>query len=114
MNKNNKLLENSKEFAILIIKTFDFEKYDSLNNQILRSGTSIGANIREAQYAQSMLDFINKLEIALKECYETEYWLEIFYKTERINENSFLTLRNKAGLLRKLLISSIKSAKSQL
>ena len=73
----NKLADMSTEFAIQILKLTDGIKgHYSLSNQLERSGTSIGANIREAKYAHSRPDFIAKLQIALKECYETEYWIE--------------------------------------
>ncbi|MBQ8209163.1 MAG: four helix bundle protein [Clostridia bacterium] len=81
-------------------------------NQLLRSCSSIGANSHEAKYAQSKADFINKMEIALKECYETEYWLEIIYKINAINEPTHQHLQNKCGTIRRKLIASIKTVKS--
>lgn len=80
-------------------------------NQILRSCSSIGANAYEAKYAQSRKDFINKLEIALKECYETDYWLEILFKTLCINETQYQRLSSLCGTIRRKLISSITTAK---
>ena len=80
-------------------------------NQLLRSCSSIGANSHEAKYAQSRADFIHKLEIALKECYETEYWLEILYKVNAFQENVYSELNNKSGTLRRKLIASITTAK---
>ena len=80
-------------------------------NQLLRSCSSIGANSHEAKYAQSRADFIHKLEIALKECYETEYWLEILYKVNALQENVYSELSNKSGTLRRKLIASITTAK---
>ena len=80
-------------------------------NQLLRSCSSIGANSHEAKYAQSRADFIHKLEIALKECYETEYWLEILYKVNALQENVYRELDNKSGTLRRKLIASIITAK---
>ena len=80
-------------------------------NQLLRSCSSIGANSHEAKYAQSRADFIHKLEIALKECYETEYWLEILYKVNALQENQYNELSNKSGTLRRKLIASITTAK---
>ena len=84
--KENKLLELSKQFAVEIInicKMIRMERDEKvLVNQLLRSGTSVGANIHEGNYASSRLDFINKFQIALKECYETEYWLELFLRTD--------------------------------
>ena len=81
-------------------------------NQILRSCSSIGANSHEAKYAQSRADFINKMEIALKECYETEYWLEILFKTNSISDVIYRDLNNKCGTIRRKLIASITTAKA--
>ncbi len=80
-------------------------------NQLLRSCSSIGANSYEAKYAQSTADFINKLEIALKECYETDYWLEILFKVGSMDENTYKALSNKCGAIRRKLIASITTAK---
>ena len=80
-------------------------------NQLLRSCSSIGANSHEAKYAQSRADFISKLEIALKECYETEYWLEVLFKTSSISDSTYKALNNKCGTIRRMLISSITTAK---
>ena len=80
-------------------------------NKLLRSCSSIGANSHEAKYAQSRADFIHKLEIALKECYETEYWLEILYKVNSLQEDVYNELNNKSGTLRRKLIASITTAK---
>ena len=82
-----------------------------MKNQILKSGTSIGANIHEANYAQSKADFVSKFQIALKECYETEYWLEILFKVHAIDESVYKNLNNKCGTIRRKLIASIKTAK---
>ena len=94
------LAENKKEFI--------------LSKQILKSGTSIGANISEAQRAQSKADFVSKLQIALKECYETDYWLGLFKDTHMITETEYTDLFNKCSKIRKLLISSITTAKGNL
>ncbi|MBQ8267434.1 MAG: four helix bundle protein, partial [Clostridia bacterium] len=81
--RENKLANLSMEFAVKILKLTETPKgYYSITNQLERSATSIGANIREANYAQSKPDFISKLQIALKECYETEYWLELIEKAD--------------------------------
>ena len=77
--------------------------------QLERSATSIGANIREAKYAHSKPDFISKLQISLKECYETEYWLELMQKAEILPDVSILM--HNCGVIRKILISSINAAK---
>ena len=81
---------------------------------LLRSGTSIGANVYEAHYAQGPLDFISKLEIALKECYESEYWLELLFETDYINAIQYKTLVEECGRIRKMLISSCKTVKGKI
>ncbi len=83
-------------------------------NQLLRSCASIGANAHEAKYAQSNADFINKLEIALKECYETEYWLEVLLKTNSTDEHTYKNLIGKCGTIRRKLISSITTVKNKI
>ena len=111
MSKNT-VLDLSMDFAVEIVNLCDSLKGKSvLTNQLLRSGTSIGANIHEANYASSKADFISKLQIALKECYETEYWLELFVKTNILSEEQYKSLKNSCGKIRKLLIASINTAK---
>ncbi len=108
----NKLADMSTGFAIQILKLTDGMKgHYSLANQLERSGTSIGANIREAKYAHSRPDFIAKLQIALKECYETEYWIEIAQKSELISEDVAKVVMHDCGAIRRMLISSINTAK---
>ena len=108
----SKLRELSTEFAVKIIKLCETIKgHYSLVNQLERSATSIGANIHEANYAHSKPDFIAKLQIALKECYETEYWLELFVKSEIISKDSAIELYNQCGTIRRILIASINTAK---
>jgi len=108
----SKLRNLSVEFSVKIIKLCETIKgHYSLTNQLERSGTSIGANIHEANYAHGKNDFIAKLQIALKECYETEYWLELFVKSEILNREIAKGLYNQCGTLRKILISSINTAK---
>ena len=108
----SKLRELSTEFAIKIIKLCETIKgHYSLVNQLERSATSIGANIHEANYAHSKPDFIAKLQIALKECYETEYWLELFVMSEIIGKDSAIELYNRCGTIRRILIASINTAK---
>ena len=80
-------------------------------NQLLRSCSSIGANSHEARYAQSKADFVNKMEIALKECYETEYWLEILFRVNAIDEGTYKSTVNKCGTIRRKLIASITTVK---
>ena len=110
---NNIIVDLSMDFSVSIVTLCDSIKGKSaIVNQLLRSGTSIGANIHEANYASGRADFISKMQIALKECYETEYWLELFVKTNLIVEENYKRLKNDCGKIRKLLIASINTAKS--
>lgn len=96
----SKLRELSTDFAVKIIKLCDDIKgHYSIVNQLERSATSIGANIREANCAHGKPDFISKLQIALKECYETEYWLELFVKSEIINRENTIDLYNRCYII---------------
>lgn len=111
----NILADKSMDFAVCILKLTDNIKgHYALVNQLERSCTSIGANIREAKYAHSRADFISKLQIALKECYETEYWLELMQKTELIPEEDAKCLTHDCGVIRRMLISSINTAKANM
>ena len=108
----SKLRELSTDFAVQVIKLCESIKgHYSLVNQLERSATSIGANIRESNYAHSKADFIAKLQIALKECYETEYWLELFVKSEVLSKETVTGLYNQCGTIRRILIASISTAK---
>lgn len=110
----NKLLDLSFEFAVTIVNLVDnvkTPKSSYMTDQLARAGTSVGANINEAQYAQSKKDFISKLEIALKECSETSYWLRLMYETNRIDEPSYRYAERMCGNIRRLLIASCKTAK---
>ena len=108
----NKLADLSTEFAIQILKqTENIKGHYSLSNQLERSGTSRGANIREAKYAHSRPDFIAKLQIALKECYETEYWIEIAQKAGILSEDIAKSVLHNCGSIRRMLICSINTAK---
>ena len=110
--KENKLVDLSVDFAIQIIKLCETIKgHYSLVNQLERSATSIGANIHEANYAHGKPDFIAKLQIALKECYETEYWLELLVKSELLDREIAKDLYNQCGTIRRMLIASINTAK---
>lgn len=109
----SKLVSLSMDFAVSVLKLTDGIKgHHSLLNQLERSGTSIGANIREANYAHSKADFIAKLQIALKECYETEYWLELLERSTLAPTEAVSPLRHACGSLRRMLIASINTAKS--
>ncbi len=109
------LIIKSKEFALEIInvcKMIKKERKESvMTNQLMRSGTSIGANIREAFYAHGKADFISKLQISLKECAESEYWLELLIESEFYKDRQLL---EKCKELKRILISSINTAKSTL
>ncbi len=84
-----------------------------LINQLLRCGTSVGANVHEAQYAQGAKDFISKFEIALKECNESEYWLELLYETDSISEAEYKTFQKECIALRRMLVSSVTTLKNK-
>ncbi len=111
------LRDKSKEFAkqiVLLCGEIKAERRISvLSNQLLRSGTSIGANIYEAQYAQGTKDFISKFEIALKECHETEYWLELLLETGYLDEETYKPIRNNCGVIRRMLIATIRTVKEK-
>lgn len=108
----SKLRELSMEFAIEVVKFSEtIKSHRSLVNQLERSATSIGANIREANYAHGKADFVAKLQIALKECYETEYWIELFVKSELIERELAKDLYSQCGTIRRILIASINTAK---
>ena len=114
--KENIIKDKSFSFAILIIQLNNElvkRKEYVLSKQLIRSGTAIGALIRESEHAQSKADFINKLSIALKEANETLYWLELLVKTDFILEKDFLELSYKNEELIKLLVSIIKTSKSR-
>ncbi len=112
MSVSSPLLEKSKAFALVIIKVCNEVKQTKresiLTNQLVRSGTSIGANIREAFYAHGRADFIAKLQIALKECAESEYWLELLLESGYYEDKAIL---EQCVELKKLLIASVNTAK---
>lgn len=113
----NKLLDLSFEFAVAIVNLIDnisVPKSSYMINQLARAGTSIGANIREAQYAHGRADFIAKLQIALKEANETGYWLELLFKTDYLSEADYKALDSVCTSIRVMLISSINTAKENL
>ena len=115
--KENKLAELSMDFSVDVINLVKYLKSNHesiISNQIGRSGTSIGANIHEAQYAQGKKDFVSKLEIALKEASETEYWLELLFRTKYIDEQTFKTVSDKCTSIREMLIASCKTAKENM
>ena len=114
MKKNNIVKEKSFDFALRIIKLYKFLKEKKefiLSKQILRSGTSIGAMIRESEQAESKAVFIHKLAIGLKEANETEYWLELLYKSDYIDTTQYKSIKKDCKEILKLLTSIIKSSR---
>ena len=111
------LRNKSKEFAKSIVFLCRKLKQNgveaALINQLLRSGTSVGANVHEAQYAQGTKDFISKFEIALKECNESEYWLELLCENDSITKTDFDDFQRKCVELRRMLVSSVTTLKNK-
>jgi four helix bundle protein len=115
MERKNIIKEKSFAFAIEVVNLYKVlaEKREFvLSRQMLRSGTSIGANIREAEHAQSKADFIHKLSISLKEANETEYWLDLLYETKYLSDIDFLNIKPKITELLRLLTSIVKTSKN--
>ncbi len=112
-DNKNQLREECIEFAIFVSDLCDEIKGCSIYvNQLLRCSSSIGANVHEAKYAQSRADFINKLEIALKESSETDYWLELLYRKKKLTPELYTNLKNRCGTIRRKLIASVTTAKN--
>ena len=115
--KESIILEKSMEFAVRIVNLYKYlntkksEKVMSL--QLLRSGTSIGANVREALQGQSKADFTAKMSISLKEAVETEYWLELLYRTKFIDENEYESIRQDSGEISKILTMIVKTSRNK-
>lgn len=108
----NRLADLSMDFAVKILKrTDEMQGHYALKNQLERSATSVGANICEAKYAHSKADFIAKLQISLKECFETEYWLELMLKADLLSPETGKALLHECGVMRRMLITSINTAK---
>ena len=112
------LRDKSKEFAkniIFLCRELKKTGVESaLINQLLRSGTSVGANVHEAQYAQGTKDFISKFEIALKECNESEYWLEPLYEVNNISKEEYEKFKKECIVLRRMIVSSVVTLKKKL
>ncbi|MBQ2729157.1 MAG: four helix bundle protein [Clostridia bacterium] len=111
------LRDKSKEFAkniVFLCRELKNRKIESvLTNQLLRSGTSVGANIFEGKYAQGCKDLISKFEIALKEINESEYWLELIYETDGMTDEEFNKLKSECINIRRMLVASVKTIKSK-
>ena len=118
MEKENLLVDLSKAFAVNSIRVYEIMKANgralAILNQFLRSATAIGANVHEGNYAASKADFVNKFQIALKECYETEYWLDIFRASGILEDTTYQELYDACHKLRRLLTSSIRTAKNNM
>ena len=116
MENKGIIMKKAKAFALRIIRLYKFlseeRKEFVMSKQVLRCGTSIGANLAESSYAQSKADFVSKSSIALKEASETEYWLELLHESEYIDNNAFESISDDCSELIKLLTSRIKTAKS--
>ena len=111
---NKSIKELAVELTVEITELCDHINAKSVyTNQLLRSCSSIGANAHEAKYAHSRADFISKLEISLKECYETEYWIEILYRVHSISDEQYKAISGKCGTIRRKLIASITTAKAK-
>ena len=115
--KESVLRTKSKEFAkdiiILCRKMKNYQVEHALVNQLLRSGTSVGANIHEAQYAQGTKDFVSKLEIALKECNESDYWIDLLFETNSMEQMDYDQLKSKIVELRRMLVASVTTVKQK-
>jgi len=117
MKKDNVIKTKSFLFAVKVVKLYKFlteeKKEFIISKQLLRSGTSIGANVREAEHAESKADFIHKLSISLKEANETEYWLDLLNETNYLNNSEYISIQKDIKELLKLLISIIKTSKQK-
>ena len=115
--KDSLLYSKSMDFAIRCVKFYKYLKEDKniyvLSKQLLRSGTSIGANIRESRFAQSPADFESKISIALKEAEETQYWIELLYRSELISEKEYTSIFQDSSEMVALLLSTLKTYKNQ-
>jgi four helix bundle protein len=109
-------IDKSMNFSVRIVNLCkllrDEKKEFVMSNQLLRCGTSIGANLHEAEYAQSKMDFIHKNSISLKECAEAEYWIELLYRTDYINKQAYESIKTDATELIKILTSIVKTSKN--
>ena len=112
MEQKNKLREETITFALFVSDVCEKIKGCSVYvNQLIRASSSIGANVHEAKYAQSRSDFIHKLEISLKESFESDYWIELLYRKQKIDESTYKKIKNDCGCIRRKLIASITTAK---
>ena len=117
MRNENAILEKSMNFAVRIVNLYRYlskEKQETvMSKQLLRSGTSIGVNIKEGIYGQSRKDFVSKMSIALKEASETEYWLELLYRTEYLSQEEYDSIQKDCGEIAKILTVIVKTSKDK-
>ena len=115
MFDGNVVANKTMEFAVRVVELYKYlseaKREFVMSKQLLRSGTSIGANVREGVYAQSRGDFISKMSIALKEASETEYWLELLVRTKYLNDEQYTSIRSDCGEVAKLLTAIVKGSK---
>lgn len=113
---DNAIVLKSEQLAIRIVNLYRYlfnEKHENImSRQLMRSGTSIGANVAEAQCAQSTADFVNKMHIAYKECSETRYWIRLLYRTEYLTEEQYASINNDLNEIFALLTAILKSTKT--
>ena len=117
MKEDSVIRNKSMEFSVRMVKLNRFlqrKKEYKLADQVLRSGTAIGALVREAEYAESKLDFIHKMRIALKEANETSYWLDLFSNTEILDETAYTSIRTDVEELKKMLVCIINTSRASL
>ena len=114
---NNVIVEKSKKFAVRIVRLYQYlsdeKKEFVLSKQILRSGTSIGANVHEATQGQSNADFVVKMSISLKEAVETEYWLDLLYTTDYVDQAQYTSIARDCKELVKLLTAIVKTSRQK-
>ena len=118
MNSDNVILDKCLKFSVRIVRLYQYlcsgSKDYVISKQLLRCGTSIGANVNEAQYAISKSDFLNKMHISLKECAETLYWIELLYQTDYLSEPQYNSILTDCEELRSLLSSITKSTRESI
>ena len=117
MKADNVIRQKTMDFAIRIMKLKRFlqmRKEFDISGQVTRSGTAIGALVREAEYAESKQDFIHKMRIALKEANETSYWLELLFKTDVLDENSYVSISEDNEELKRMLVCIINTSRRSL
>jgi four helix bundle protein len=116
MKTDNEVLDLSLNFAVRIVRLYQFlcenKREFVLSKQLLRSGTGIGANVREAVYAQSRKDFVSKMSIALKEASETEYWLELLRKTDYLDEKQYVSIQSDCSSIAKIITAIVRTSKN--